>query len=659
MNEAELAEQLAVLLGEELADRIPELDRVLIALEREPAEIALRHELQRLLHVVKGASRSAGKVDIEAAAHDLETHLATVAEGSAVPSATIELALQFAQQLEVARTLLTGGPPTAAPVVEEAEASVRVTADDLDLMMEHSAAILVARQGLVDPMQLLGELQADLAVSPKLSPGQLAAVSVKLADVYRALARSVTSLASASTLLDSQVRRSRLRSILDACRGCERLVHDAAAAMGKAAELVVRGGEVRVDRAQIQTLRDVLIQLLRNSIAHGIELPEARHRAGKPERGLVSIDATVVGDAVRVSVTDDGVGLDLAAIGERATRSGVRIETPADAAHAIFAHGLSTAAAVTEMSGRGVGLDVAKQRIELMHGSIGVETVRGHSTTFTIELPTTVATITALVVMAEGVSYALPSSTVERVVRIDRAALRHVDARTLVRVGTDWLTIGTLAHVLGAIPHVPQRSVAMILTQAGRRVAVHVDAVVGMVELAVGSLDVRLGRLRHLTGQVRLPNGTIALVLNASDVIEDVLGMQILAPVPASATKPTRRKILVADDSATTRALESNILRTAGYDVTVAVDGEAALRTISAGQFDLLVSDVDMPNLDGFGLTQAVRAIERFATLPIILITARGTDADRAKGMRVGASAYLVKSSFDQTVLLQTIERLL
>ncbi|MEJ7602056.1 MAG: response regulator [Kofleriaceae bacterium] len=320
--------------------------------------------------------------------------------------------------------------------------------------------------------------------------------------------------------------------------------------------------------------------------------------------------------------------------------------------------GLSTATTVTELAGRGVGLDVAKQHVEAMHGSITVDSKPGMYTSFTVSLPTTVATITALVVVVEQVHYAIPTSTVERVIRVRRDKIRYVDGRSLARVGEDWVPLGTLAQVLGGTPPTAERGIAMILTHGDRRIAVQVDSSLGMFDLVVGSLDARLGRLRHIMGQARLPSGSVALLLNANDVVEDVLGMTVAAHTPP-APKMARRRILVVDDSATTRALEANILGTAGYDVSVAVDGEAALRQLNDGQFDLVVSDIDMPNLDGFGLTQAVRAIERLARLPIILVTARSSDKDRARGLRVGASAYLVKSSFDQTVLLETIDRLL
>ena len=665
MNEADLAAQLALLLGEELADRIPDLDRVLLALDREPSDADLLAELRRLLHVIKGASRSAGKVEIEQGTHEIETSLADVAPGTAIPPEILATAAAFVKQLEVARMELSAPPPTTTAIdtvpdaqPEPSDASIRVAADDLDLMMGHSAAVLIARQDLADPIKRLAELQIDLASKRSLGATQLAAVTRELGALHRTLARATSQLGTASTMLDLQVRRSRLRSVLEACRGCERLVHDAAESAGKLAELVVRGGEVRVDRSQIQVLREILIQLVRNSVAHGIEPPDIRTRAGKPPRGKITIDAQVLGDAVRVTVSDDGAGLDLHALAARGAERGVRVETMADAARVIFAAGLSTARTVTELSGRGVGLDVVKRRIEAMHGTISVDSVPGASTTFTISLPTTVATITALVVVADGVHYAVPTSVVERVIRVERAHLRYVDGRSLVQVGEPWIPTGSLAQVLGGSPQLTERTVAMILVQGDRRIAVQIDVIVGMFDLAVGSLDARLGRLRHITGQARLPNGAVALLLNATDVTDDVLGMAVAAPL-AAAPVAARRRILVADDSATTRALEANILTTAGYDVTVAVDGEAALRELRNGTFDLLVSDIDMPNLDGFGLAQAVRAIDRFATLPIILVTARSTDEDREKGMRVGASAYLVKSSFDQTVLLQTIERLL
>jgi two-component system, chemotaxis family, sensor kinase CheA len=671
VDEADLAAQLSVLLGEELADRIPDLNGVLLAIERVPSDAALARELHRLIHVVKGASRSAGIVEIEAACHELETLLAAVEPGTEIPSSTIASGISFTDRLEQARKQLVAGQPVtlAAPPVEvattsvetpERDPTVRVAAEDLDLIMGLCAVVLIARQRLTDPIRVLGELDVELSQRRTLSAAQLASTSRRLSSVHRTLAREVSVLDSTSARLDEHVRRIRLRSIGDACRGCERIVHDMAAATGKSAELFVHGGEVRVDRAQVAVLRDVLIQIVRNSVAHGIELPEVRRLAGKPELGHITIEAHIEGDSVRVTVSDDGGGLDLEAIAAQSARRGVRIESIADAERAIFAPGLSTAASVTELAGRGVGLDVAKQRIEAMHGSITVASKRGLHTTFTIDLPTTVATITAMVVSCAGVAYAVPSASVDRAVRIERAEVRHAEAKFLVRIGQTWMPLGILATVLGKpSPAMAERAAAIVLIQGGRRVALAVDAIVGIFDLAVGALDARLGRIRHLTGQARLASGRVALVVNASDLIDDVLGMSVALPA-ATAVPTKRRKILVVDDSATTRALEANILRTAGYEVIVAVDGEAALRQLVENpNVDLIVSDIDMPNLDGFGLTQAVRGSERIATLPVVLVTARGTDEDRARGLRVGANAYLVKSSFDQTVLLQTIARLL
>ncbi|MEO8701150.1 MAG: response regulator [Kofleriaceae bacterium] len=662
MDEAELAAQLSLLLAEELADRIPDLSRVVLALERAPGDAALAGELRRLLHVIKGASRSAGELGIESGTHELETLLAPVEAGAVIPPAILERSMALVDELEETRKRLAGGPtvsPTSAIDEERPDTSVRVGADDLDLMMAQSAAVLVARQRLADPVRLLAEVQADLALRRSLSAGQLATTSRKLADAHRELASALAGLGMAATQLDAHVRRARLRSIEEACIGYERIVHDAAIGVGKQADLEVHGGEVRVDRAQVDVLRDVLIQLVRNSIAHGIETPEVRQRAGKPVRGLVTIAASIVGDAVRIVVSDDGGGLDLEAIGQRAAQRGMHVDAAGDAARAIFAPGLSTASSITGLAGRGIGLDIAKQRIEALHGSIAVTSSAGRQTMFTIEIPTTVATITALVVASKDTAYAIPSSTVERVLRVKRDAIRYADGRSLLRVGETWLPLGVLAGVLGGDSTLPERGVAVLLVQANQRVAVLVDSIVAISDVAIGPLDQRLGRVRHLTGHARLANGSIALVINANDVIEDVLGMAVQPPAPVRAAA-TRRRILVVDDSATTRALETNILRSAGYEVVVAVDGEAALRQLTENaNVDLVVSDVDMPNLDGFGLTQALRAIDRFATLPVILITARSTDEDRAKGLRVGASAYLVKSSFDQTVLLQTIARLL
>ncbi|MEP6862289.1 MAG: ATP-binding protein, partial [Deltaproteobacteria bacterium] len=374
MDEADLAAQLSLLLGEELADRIPDLNGVLLAIERAPSDPSLARELHRLIHVVKGASRSAGLVEIEAACHELETLLAAVEPETAIPPTTIAHGIRFTDQLEQARKQLVAGQPVtlAAPAVEpsatetsvtERETTVRVAAEDLDVMMGHSAAILLARQRLTDPIRGLGEIEVQLAQRRTVSAAQLASTSHRLSSIHRELTRALTGLDTTSALLDEHVRRIRLRSLADATRGCERIVHDAAAVSGKRVELFVHGGEVRVDRAQVDVLRDVLIQLVRNSIAHGIEAPEVRKLAGKPELGRITIEAEIVGDAVHVTVSDDGAGLDLDAIAAQSARRGMKVESIAEAGRAIFAPGLSTATSITELAGRGVGLDVAKQRI--------------------------------------------------------------------------------------------------------------------------------------------------------------------------------------------------------------------------------------------------------------------------------------------------------
>ncbi|MEO8553298.1 MAG: Hpt domain-containing protein, partial [Kofleriaceae bacterium] len=348
MDEAELAAQLAVLLGEELADRIPDLNKVLLALERAPSDGELLRELHRLIHVVKGASRSAGMLEIEAACHALETLLADVGPGMAAPASLIASGIAFIDQLERARQGLV-----AKPGPDERDASLRVAADDLDLMMTHSAAVLLARQRLMDPVHALSELQGELSARRSITATELASTSRRLGRVQRELASALAALGTTSGLLDENVRRIRLRSIGDACQGCDRIVRDTAASVGKQAELVVRGGEVRVDRAQLDVLRDALIQLVRNSVAHGIEAPEVRVRAGKPELGQVTIAADVVGDCVRVTVADDGGGLDVEAVATQAAKHGVRVETLADAERAIFSPGLSTAATVSQLAGRG------------------------------------------------------------------------------------------------------------------------------------------------------------------------------------------------------------------------------------------------------------------------------------------------------------------
>ncbi len=670
-HEQSLRRQLSAMFSEELADRVEELRRVATELETTPASPESRAALHRVLHVIKGASRSVGEQSIEAACHRLETQLAELAADQPPP---IALIYELADALDEARGALRHSTPLAAarfdriaasgPVAEQPDVAAhvivtpaddggetfRVAASALDALVSQSAAAMQARQSLGPVLRAFEQLRDEAAGQAWLRG---------LERCQRALVASVDRVARSSEILDDQIRRLRLRPFEEVVAGCARIAREAAAGVGKQIELVIEARGVQLDRVQVEALRDVMVQLVRNAVAHGIETPEARAAAGKSPRGQILVEATPHGDAFTLQVRDDGAGLDVAWLKRLAAERGRTTTDPRELARLVFEPGVSSAPVLTELAGRGVGLDVVRQRVERLHGSVRVEWVAGEGTTFTIELPITVATLRSLIVESGGVTYAVPISAVERLVWITPAAIQRGETRELIRVGDDWLVAVSLEAVLGKVPATSERRVpGIVLSHAGRRVVVAADHIVDAIEVAFESLDPRLGRIRAVAGVTTLPDGALALILQASDLVDAALAS--VTPAAFARATPTRapRTVLLVDDSATTRALESNILRAAGYVVRTAVDGEDAWRQLSEARCDILVSDVDMPNLNGIELTRRVRGSPELASVPVILVSARSTDEDRARGMHAGANAYIVKGSFDQKVLLETLARL-
>jgi len=456
--------------------------------------------------------------------------------------------------------------------------------------------------------------------------------------------------------------------------GVGRAARDAARAAGKDVALTVEGGDVELDRSVLEWLKAPLVHLVTNAVGHGVEAPAARAEAGKPPAGRVKVTAALRGDQVEVVVDDDGGGLDAEALRAAARSRGYDERAdPRALADLIFQPGFSTAAAVTHVSGRGVGLDVVKSRVEGLLGTIGVETEPGRGTRFTLTVPLTLTALRALLVRAGGETFALGTAAVRRLTRVGPADLHPVGGRPTLVQGGRPIPLVTLAEALGlpATPATaparpgdppPAKRPAVVVAAGDRLVAFLVDELVAEQEIIIKTLGPRVRRVRNLSGATILPSGRVALVLNAVSLVRDAMARGPAAAVPdpaAARTPPARRRLLVVDDSLTTRTLEQSILEAAGYEVATAVDGEDGWRVLNQRGADLLVTDVDMPRMDGFALCEAVRASPRFARLPVVLFSSRGDDGDKARGNEVGADAYIVKGTFDQKELLATVAQLL
>jgi two-component system chemotaxis sensor kinase CheA len=382
----------------------------------------------------------------------------------------------------------------------------------------------------------------------------------------------------------------------------------------------------------------------------------------------VTVSAALRGTQVEVVVADDGRGFNLDRIREKIRQKGLpEPQDERELARTVFLPGFSTAEIITEVSGRGVGLDVVQHRAETLHGTVDVAFQTGQGTRFTLSVPLTLTKIHCVLLVAGGHTYAIATVHVVQLLRFSPEQIRTVAGRDALLLGDAPICLASLAATLGSRDDAQQhdaKRLAFVLTSGIQQAAFVVDEVLGEQEIVVKSLGPHVRRLRHVSGGTILPSGRVALVLNVPSLIRTALGGVGTARLAAEAAKPAvtappRKRLLVVEDSLTTRTLLKSILETAGYEVATAADGEQAWQFLAARSVDLVVADVDMPRLDGFGLTRKIRSSPRHQRLPLILVTARETDQDKARGIDVGANAYLLKSAFDQRNLLECIAQLL
>ncbi|MCA1828647.1 MAG: response regulator [Myxococcales bacterium] len=585
-------------------------------------------------------------------------------------------------------SILLSAPPgeaveTGAAV---AEGIVRVAAPKLDLLLARSGELLVAQGRLEraearvaaigDTLAQVGRELKHRRQDQRLESGSAgrsarAELEAKFGEARAAVDRlGITlrddrrAIVRAASLMDEAVRRMRLLPFAEACQALERAVRDLAKAKETEVELVVEGASIEIDRSILEGLRDPLRALVRNAVDHGIETPARRRAAGKPEQGRVVVAAAMRGSSIEVSVADDGSGVDLAAVRARARQRGLPLpHEDRDCFALLFEPGFSTAEQVTEISGRGVGLDIVKTSAEALHGRVELISEPGRGTRVILTLPATLTTIRALLLAAAGETFAVPAASVLRLLRIDSTGIRSAGGREVVPDGEGPpIPIVPLASVLGLRGGTgpATRKVTAVVVGAPARVAFAVDELIAEREILVKALGPRIGQVGHVAGATILETGRVALILNVAELVRTAMERPGEAALAAGQAVPqARKRIILADDSVTTRNLERSILESAGYEVLIAVDGEQAWRLLLDRGADLLVSDVDMPRMGGISLCKAVRASKRFRDLPVVLVTGLESEEDRARGGEAGADAYIVKSSFDQRDLLSTISSLL
>jgi two-component system chemotaxis sensor kinase CheA len=452
-----------------------------------------------------------------------------------------------------------------------------------------------------------------------------------------------------------------------------RMVRDLARDNGKEVDLAIDGETLEIDRRILEQMKDPLIHLVRNALDHGIETPAERERKGKQRRGRIAIGVMPKdGNKVELTIADDGAGINVDKVKRVALELGLISPDAAagmsqhDAFALAFESGLSTSEILTDMSGRGLGLAIVQEKVEKLGGSIAVEPFAAGGTCFRIVLPTTLATFRGLLVTVGERQFVLPSNNVERVARVAMHVLKTAENRETIELDGEVLALVRLGAALGMVETGAGEDtghlVVAVLASGGKRMAFAVDEVLGDQEVLVKGLGPQLVRVPNIAGATVLGPGRVVPILSVPDLLKSALKAGTIRTVEnreQTERQAVRRSVLVAEDSITSRSLLKNILESAGYHVTAVVDGVDALAALRERKFDVVVSDVEMPRMDGFGLTARIRADKRLADLPVVLVTALESREHKERGVDVGADAYIVKSSFDQSNLLDVIERLI
>lgn len=451
-----------------------------------------------------------------------------------------------------------------------------------------------------------------------------------------------------------------------------KLVRDLARELGKEIDLTINGSSIQLDKRVLAQVKDPLVHILRNSIDHGMEKPEVRAQAGKSPRGTLTIDVLPQeGNTVEIVVTDDGAGINIERVKEIAVKNQMVDQQRADemtdgeAISLIFQSSFSTSSTISEISGRGLGLAIAKENIEHLGGRLIVESRRGLGTTFRIKLPVTVATFRGVLIKCSDEILIVPTSDLDRLLRIKKEQVKRGDNGQTIEIDGQEIPFLRLEHVLDlpTSPMNPTHHLVMVLRHSEAKCAFEIDEVLEEQEILVKKLGKPLVRVRNVAGVTVLGSGKPSAILNVRDLLKSATNLAAQKERRQTEQTPAAvKKILVVDDTITARILMKNILESAGYLIKTANDGAEALRLLEKAvleneRFDLLVTDIEMPKLNGIELTKAVR--KTGLSIPIILVTSMTDQHFRETGTAAGADAFFVKSSFDQNNLLDVIKRLI
>ena len=580
------------------------------------------------------------------------------------------------------------------PAVQAAE-MVRLPSENLDRLVRSSGQILTEsrRQETItaelDSLHArIAELEADCARFRKISaaPYRRLATQTEYASAIRNMAfveekvRSLSALSKAAGILQrrsawntqrsaEQLQRdvwsARMSPADDLFEGFRKMVRDLAREERKEIDFQLSGAGVRADRMVLQSLKDPVMHLLRNAISHGIETPAERERKGKSPVGLLILRMDSQRGRLIVEVEDDGGGLDRDKVADVLSRDEPGDHSDKELEQVIFRPGFSTSDTINHLSGRGMGLSVVYETVQRLQGDVELRPKDGPGASFLMSVPLSVSTSHLVLLSCAGRTFGIPSHGIERLYRLPAARIKTVEGKPVVSLNGQPVPLFGLEHLLQVAatpPTVPGDPLPVMVLRSGtRRFAVWVDEFLAEKDALIKELSMPVPPSGNISGAALLREGSVFLVLNPAGLVANCI------PSAASATPLTARAqekavtscILVVDDSITSRSLEKSILEAHGYRVRTAVDGEEALETLRTEPADLIITDIQMPKLDGFGLVAALKADESLRRIPVIIVSSLERPEDRQRGLTLGADAYIVKRKFDQAELLAAVRQMI
>jgi two-component system chemotaxis sensor kinase CheA len=642
----------------------------------DPKSFPIEKLIQKLESTRKGVPQPPGKKKFKEKIEG-EAPVSMPAETVRIPTAKLDSILLQAEELISAKLAASQSAAelreiNAAPAVWEKEwAKIRADVRTIQHYLERNGETNIKKnsQGKsnLQMMKFLRFLEWNSTFVKSLE-GKLKSLSKSVEHNYRSLDSMV------ENLLDDtkKVLMLPFSSLLDIFPN---FVRNLSRDQGKEAELVIQGEEIEIDRRILEEMKDPLIHLVRNCIDHGIEKPKERVRKKKTPCGIVTIAISQKNSSnVEILIADDGAGINLKKVKSAAVKLGIISKeekeklTKQEVLSLIFQSGISTSPIVTDISGRGLGLSIVQEKVEKLGGTVSFETHSHAGTKFLILLPVTFATFRGILVRLNEHLFVLPSANVERVARVNKEEIKTVENRETILLDRQAVSLVHLRDVLELTRKSKTRDSSnnvqvVVLGSAEKRIAFIVDEVLNEQEVLVKSLGRQLSRVSNIAGATVLGTGKVVLILNIPDLMKSAVHVSTIdkkpGAVPLKKDDIKRKSILVTEDSITARSLLKNILESAGYNVKTAVNGVDAFTALKPGDFDLVVSDVDMPRMNGFDLTAKIRSDKKLHEIPVVLVTALETREDRERGIDVGANAYIVKSSFDQSNLLEVIRRLI